>query len=177
MSSSGDPQANLRMECELIHKARMNWTDDMMRWRRISLPLCATIVSFFIVINLELWSVGWFLGLCILLYWRRIEKHIDAQIVEFYPRILELEKELGMKFYSHYIFNNLNKQLPDAEATPEYLTDGAFNYSGLLKLTEKHGAKFVCKRGHNIHFWLVVGYFVIGVLAASVYYPLLFILN
>jgi len=173
MSSVENQQSNLRLEYELIHKIRMNWSDAMMRWRQISIPLCATIVSFFVLLNVKLWLLGWFVGLCILLYWRFIEKHIDTQIVGFYPRILELEKELGMNFYSHYIFNNLNRRFPKAKSILEYLPDGTFNHSGLLELAREHGSEFVGRRGHSVHFWLVVGYSITGVLAAIVYYPLL----
>ena len=170
MSSVGNQRSNLRLEYELIHKIRINWSDAMMRWRQISLPLCATIVSFFVLLNVKLWLLGWFLGLCVLLYWRFIEKHIDTQIVEFYPRILELERQLGMEFYSHYIFNNLNRRLPKAASISEYLPDGTFNHDGLLSLAREHGTKFVGRRGYNVHFWLVVGYSIAGVVAAIIYY-------
>ena len=78
-----------------------------------------------------------------------------------------------MNFYSHYIFNNRNRRLPKAKSMLEYLPDGTFNHSGLLQLAREHGSEFVGRRGHSVHFWLVVGYSITGVLAAIVYYPLL----
>ncbi len=100
VSSSSDPQSNARLEYDLIHRTRMAWSDQMMRWRHIALPLSAAIISFFILINIKLWLVGWFIGFGVLIYWRFLERHIDTQIAGFYVRIIELEKELGMRFYS-----------------------------------------------------------------------------
>ena len=128
---------NPRLEYELIHKARMHWSDHMMRWRQIVLPLCAAIISFFILVQPHLWWIGWFLGLFILLYWRAIERLIDIQIRGFYLRILELEKELSMTFYSHYTFSNLNPRYPNANTIREYLDDGSFNYDELINLARQ----------------------------------------
>ncbi len=175
VSSSSDPQANSRLEYDLIHRVRMAWSDSMMRWRHIAFPLSAAIVSFFILLDVKLWLVGWFIGLGVLIYWRLQEKHLDTQIVGLYVRIIELEKELGMRFYSHYIFNNRNRGLPNAENMQQYMQDGSFNYDGLLQLAEEHELRFVGPRGHNIHFWVVMTYVIAGVLAAIVYYP--FLLN
>jgi len=178
MSSNADSQANFRLEYDLIHRARMAWSDHMMRWRQIALPLSAAIVSFFILLNFKLWVVGWAIGLGVLVYWRLVEKDIDTQIAGFYVRIIELERELGMRFYSQYIFNNRNRQLPGAEDMQQYTQDGGFNYDGLLELAgdaEEQGLRFVGPRGHHLHRWAVIIYFIVGILAAVVYYP--FFLN
>ena len=174
MSSLGSQDSNLRLEYELVHRTRINISDAMMRWRQISFSLCAAILSFFVLLNVRLWALGWFVGLCVLLYWRFIEKHLDTQIVNLYPRILELERQLGMQFYSRYIFNNRNRQLPEAASISEYLSNGGFNHDGLLSLAKRHGTQFVAPRGHNIHDRFVLAYCIAGVVAAIVYYGLLF---
>ena len=170
VSSNSDSQANLRLEYELIHRVRMAWSESMMRWRQIALPLSAAIVSFFILFNVKIWVAGWIIGLVVLCYWRFIERHTDAQIAGFYVRIIELEKELGMRFYSQYIFNNRNRRLPNAENMQQNIQDGSFNYDGLLQLAREHGLRFVGPRGHNIHTWLICIYIILGILAAGIYY-------
>ena len=150
----------------------MNWSDHLMRWRQVVFPLCAVILSFFIALKPMLWAVGWFISLLILLYWRRIERHIDEQIVSSYPRIIQLERNLGMTFYSHYIYTNRNARLPDSQDMPEFLNDGTFNYQGVLDLIESaHELRrpFVNPRGHEFHFWLVAGYAILGSLALIVW--------
>lgn len=175
MVQPDDQRANARLEYDLLHRARMNWTDAMMRWRQIVLPLVAAVVSFFIVLSTEYWAVGWFIGGLILLYWRYCENEIDTQIVRFYPRILELEKGLGMTFYSRYIFNNRNTQLRDVASLSDVSSDASFNYDGLLEAATRHGKAFVGKRGHDWHNRAVLAYFVAGALGAALYYPLLLV--
>ena len=166
---TNDPQANHRLEYELAHRVCMNWSDSIMRWRQISIPLAVAIIAFFLVLDIKLWFFGWILGLLLLLYWWYIERRIDEQIVALYTRIIELEKEIGAGFYSQYIFNNLNRQLPEVEGMEEYLDDGTFNYDGLLQLANDYGRIFIDPRGQNIQLWIVSVYAALGIIAGIIH--------
>lgn len=172
MGSSDDIQVNHRLEYELIHKARISFSDAMIRWRQITLPLSAAIFSFFAGLRIDYWWVGWIVSMLLLIDWRYTERHIDQQIVGFYPRILQLEKELGMTFYSDYIFNNLNKNLCEAKRLQKYLPDGSFNHKELIELAKSHPRNFIGPRGHDILNRSVYVYFILGILACAIYFPI-----
>jgi hypothetical protein len=171
-----DSQTNLRLEYELIHKTRIAWSDIMMRWRQIVFPLVVSIISFFILFNIKFWLVGWLLGIGILIYWRLLEKHIDTQIIGFYSRLVEIEKSLEISFYSLYIFNNLNQDIPEVKNLL-FKVDGKVNYDGLLKLANEYRTNFVGNRSHELHNWVFWIYFSLGSFGAIIYYPLLLIFS
>lgn len=166
---ANDPQANQRLEYELAHRVCMNWADSIMRWRQILIPLAVAIIAFFLVLDIKLWFFGWILGLFLLLYWRYMERRIDGQIVALYPRIIELEKEIGARFYSQCIFNNLNRQLPEVEGMEQYLDDGTFNYDSLLGIIEEYGRRFIDPKNQNIQLWIVSVYATLGIIAGIIH--------
>ena len=52
---TNDETANPRLEYDLIHRTRMNWTDVMVRWRNIVIPL-----SFSLIPISGIWNGNWY---------------------------------------------------------------------------------------------------------------------
>jgi len=106
-------------EYEEIQRLRELWTRSMITWGQISIPLGAGISALFISQFPIFKKLGWgaqFLligvGLfsIIMIHWRLIAHRIDNQIVNFYPRMLELEKENGFEAHATYYFENLSER-------------------------------------------------------------------
>jgi len=115
-------------EYEHIQGLRKTWSELIMDWLRIMIPVGAAFDGLFSYFgktnNLHhSWVfpiVGWLLFVIPLITWRVVVHYIDRQIVDLYPRMLELEqqmppqKELPMQppWHTHatYYFNNLTQQ-------------------------------------------------------------------
>ena len=147
---------NQRLEYQLIQKERINMGDSMMVWRTVVIPLSVTLVGVLTGFSNQLWVIGWFLGMLLLIYWRFMERHIDEQIKELYPRIVTLECQLNMTFFSHYIWHNLKKET----RVPEFLNNGIYNYKGINDNIDKIGS-----RGHVFNDWFLLIYYLLGLSA------------
>jgi len=106
------------LEYRTLQERRMALHTQMNAWDQICLPLSMAIFSGF---SSAVWyifdfdnclaAVGSGAGIAFLLlvFWRRNVHIADAAIVELYPRILELEKELGLEFNLRYVFCHLRR--------------------------------------------------------------------
>ena len=165
MAADQQRQVNERLEYDLIHRVRMDWNNYMMRWRNIAVPLALTLIGIMAGLSdsekPNLWFIGWFLGILLLFYWRFIERHIDMNICGLYRRIVTLEQQLGMTFYSHYLWLSLRNRghVPQDK-------DGNFNYQGIIS-----NLKSIGSRGHLLHNVFLTIYYVLGVIT---FYSLLF---
>jgi len=106
-------------EYEQIQRLREIWSRTIMTWGQIFIPLGAAIIAFFAIQlpqfidrnwGFQFLLIGWFLFSICMFYWRWTVRHIDGQIVQLYPRMLELEKIQGMETQTSYYYNNLSKQ-------------------------------------------------------------------
>lgn len=107
------------VEYQEIQHLRDFWSRGMATREQIFIPLGAVIVSFFWTFYLTSPNnstriyfpiIGWVLFFAIMSYWRYLSDHVDQQIVGMYPRMLELEKDLGMEVQGSYYFGNLNRE-------------------------------------------------------------------
>ena len=163
-----DHEANLRTEYECIHNTRFNITRIMIGWRNILIGGAVALVPISAFASGKFgwwvgWWIGWGFGLVLPLVWLHIDKRIDRDIVRLYPRLLELEQRLGMRFYSTYIIHNLNESISNArELKRDLLCNNVINYDLLMELVRKNPEDFVGTRGRLINRLIVVAYSVVG---------------
>ena len=92
-------------EYKLIQELRELWSQAIMDWLRLMVPIGAVLFGLFSYIGyldelrkLSLvWLLpilGWGIFVTVLVTWRIVVCHIDKQIVGMYPRMLELEQGL-----------------------------------------------------------------------------------
>jgi len=173
-------------EYKEIQHLREIWSGGMGRWNQIFIPLSWAILALFITqlpkFKGENWGLqylitGWLLLFVFLVFWRRICHLIDRQIVNFYPRCLELEKDLSFEMQSSYFFNNLSsnaknflafqienmtcekiqnidyREFKDLTKEPNEL---------LLKVWDKYKQSSVTNRGHflidSLAAGIIIGY-------------------
>jgi hypothetical protein len=100
--------------------------------------------------------------------------HGDRQIVEMYPRLIELERHLGWVIHATYFYSNLRKRKPfkyiqselrvergslDNRNFRQYLNTCAGRrdpYQLLLDVWDKYGHQSVTSRGHIPQDWAVI---------------------
>lgn len=108
------------VEYQELQHLRDIWSKGMGAREQIFIPLGAAIVSFFVTVYLKSLDgsspdvkiyflfIGWALFSLIMFYWRYLSHIVDQQIVGMYPRMLELESQLGMEMQASYYYRNLN---------------------------------------------------------------------
>ena len=164
-------------EYKEIQGLRALWWRSIMTWGQIFIPLGAAIISFFITQLLNFvdrgWGspfllLGWALFTFCMVYWRWVAHNIDSQIVQMYPRMLELEKSLGMETQASYYYSNLHKRAKQQIAKRIGVQYGELkqmkyrdfvqkisakqinSYDLLLTVWDEFGPKSVTSRGHKL---------------------------
>jgi hypothetical protein len=171
-----------------IQELRKLWSGFIMDWMRVGIPVGGAIFGFFSYLaSLEqvkefgyswlLPLLGWLIFIIPTIMWRIMAHHIDRQIVEMYPRMLELERQLGWKIHATYFYDNLRVKKPkkfledtikkelkvqDFELKHlsyrqyEEKSGGRENaYEFLLKVWDKYGHRSETSRGHIPQDWAV----------------------
>ncbi len=159
-------------EYRYLQNLRESWARSITIWNQIFIPLGAGILAFFLSQIKNFGNsyyiflfLGWgFFSLC-LLYWRWVVHHIDKQIVNLYPRIIELEKELKIEIYTAYFYKNLSKRsikylseklkIPQSELRKKdfryfkKISQPTFNhYDLIIEVWDTYFFKSVSSRGH-----------------------------
>jgi len=191
---NNNTKKNLLDEYKEIQHLREIWTGSIRHWNQIFIPLSWAILALFITqfpkfkdyeLDLEYLIIGCIILSIFLIFWRMICHNIDEQIVNFYPRLLELEKNLDFEMQSSYFFNNLSNSAINflAFKTENINCEQMKNkdYIEFKNLTKKpkelllevwneYKHKSVNSRGHwlidLLAFGIIVGYwaiFIIGI--------------
>ena len=104
-----------------IQQLRELWSQGIMTWLRVMVPIGAGIFGLFAYIGqlgqIRTWPwaplfpfFGWCIFAIFMITWRFVVHHIDRQIVGMYPRMIELEQHLRMATNTRYYFNNLSER-------------------------------------------------------------------
>ncbi|MBA7564157.1 hypothetical protein ES708_05819 [subsurface metagenome] len=166
-------------EYKHIQELRELWSQNIMTWTRLIIPVGGVLFGFFSYIgqldtlrNIPyIWLlpvIGGTIFITAIVTWRVVVHHIDKQIVRMYPRMLELEEKLNWATHTRYYYYNLHKR------AKEYLADKLkigfgelkkLHYEGfeqeaqkiqetphslLLKVWDKYRHDSVTSRGHSI---------------------------
>lgn len=161
-------------EYQELQHLRDLWTHAIMTWAQIFIPLGIGIISLIIAqlhtfiesnLGFQFTFLGWLLYSATVAIWRVMARQIDGQIVQLYPRMLELEKEHKMEIQTRYFFNNLRKEAKKKLAklsegkdiqTKEWKYEdfrdraGTAFYDMLLLIWKQCGRKSVNSRGHFV---------------------------
>lgn len=108
-------------EYQHIQELRKLWSGAIMDWVRVGIPVGGALFGFFSYLpylqqirdfhcSWLLPLLGWLIFVIPMILWRVVAHHIDLQIVRMYPRMLELERELGWVTHATYYYNNLRRQ-------------------------------------------------------------------
>lgn len=186
--------SNYYNEYKEIQELRKLWTDSINKWNQIFIPLSFAVFSIFLALipdflkeedNMKYFIVliiGGILLSSFLGFWRKNCHRIDKEIVAFYPRLLELEKNLNFDLQSSYFFRHLSKsskeilikklgkKIEDLEKWDytkfkRIVTEKNINPKDLLlEIWESNHYYSVGSRGHDSHdlFAIVLssGYFI-----------------
>ena len=170
-------------EHQQIQDLRKMWSGFIMDWMKVGIPVGGALFGFFSYLPSKVPNFSWlpFLGWIIfvipIITWRVMAHLIDRQIVEMYPRIIELEQQLEWDIHASYIYYNLRHKEPrklledviKKEVKVNDFTIKEINYrqyqqkSGgrdnahkfLLKVWDKKGHQSVNSRGHTPQDWAV----------------------
>ena len=105
----------LKIEYDTIQKHRLNLTQIMIVWRSITLGAVVALPPFALYgemttpEDVNFYLPIWLLGFVLLVLWLILEIRLDKQIVELYPKIIKLEKQLGISHYTEYICRHMEK--------------------------------------------------------------------
>ncbi|WP_456400579.1 hypothetical protein [Persephonella sp.] len=159
-------------EYRYLQNLRESWARSITIWNQIFIPLGAGILAFFLSQIKNFGNsyyiflfLGWGIFSLCLLYWRWVVHHIDKQIVNLYPRIIELEKELKIEIYTAYFYKNLSKRsikylseklkIPQSELRKKdfryfkKISQPTFNhYDLIIEVWDTYFFKSVSSRGH-----------------------------
>jgi len=97
-----------------IEDLRKLHSQHMREWVRIGMPVGGALFGLFSFISIRedgcslLPLLGWIIFITPMITWRAVAYHIDKQIVDMYPQMLELEKRLKWVANTTYYFNNLS---------------------------------------------------------------------
>ncbi len=186
--ASNNQRANFRVEYECIQNQRLYLTNVMRTWRQIMIggalaliPLTAYASINFKGYGLLLWGEGVTFGLIILFIWMYIDSQLDRDILQLYPKIIQLEETLGLSFYSTYIIQNLRESKRTKHIVGQInraFKQDEIDYDGLLQLfsiSQDMPWEVVGSRGRNRHWLIVVAYFLLGIIGfvviANTLYP------
>jgi len=136
-------------EYKEVQRLRESWNNAISRWNQIFIPLTLGIVTLLLTqfpktdkeeLGQPYLIIGGLLLGFFLLWWRIACHSIDKQIINFYPRYLELEKLLRFHLQTSYYFNNLSKKAKNklAEILKEKISSKDFkkmNYRRFKDLT------------------------------------------
>lgn len=105
-------------EHEHIQRLRDLWSRSIMGWLNAMVPLGGGLFGLFSYLGQGtsvsrsyswlLPILGWLIFATVMITWRIAVRSIDQQIVAVYPRILELEQQLGWGTHAIYFYNNLS---------------------------------------------------------------------
>jgi hypothetical protein len=161
-------QGNLA-EYEQIRNLRGLWSGAIMDWMKVGVPVGGALFGFFSFLStttLDNWKyswllpiLGWLIFVIPMILWRVVAHHIDQQIVEMYPRMLELEEKLGWVTHATYYYHNLSckgkklvKQklgsLPRDYREYERTKKVGGSYQQMLDIWDSLGLKSMGSRGH-----------------------------
>ncbi len=170
-------------EYKQIQELRKLWSQAIMDWMRIIVPLGTALFGFFSYIGYldELrgrpfvWVlpiVGWIIFVAVMVTWRVAVYHMDKQIVRMYPRMLELEQRLKWVTHVSYYYYNLHKRarrflaqnLNMKDIDPNKVSYRKYEaikkdkdpYSLLLEVWDKYQHKSVTSRGHGVQNGVVI---------------------
>jgi hypothetical protein len=144
----------LRLEYETIQKFRLHLSSGIYRWNQILFPLALTLLGLSLIYSIENWFYGFLVSTLLLVFWKVICHYLDKEIVNLYPRIIELEEKLGFEFTSRYYQRHIrdNMELAAKEELP---------YKELIEHAKKK--KKISSRGHLIFDIFVASFIIVGI--------------
>jgi hypothetical protein len=183
-------------EYQQIQELRKMWSGYIMDWMRIGVPVGGVIFGLFSYLgqinNNGYWFLpilGWIIFVIPMIMWRIMAHHIDRNIVEMYPRMLELEGQLEWEIHATYCYNNLRKSRLRKSLEDILKHEGKFENSGLehlnyrqykeicggrenaykilLRVCDKYGHSSFTSRGHVPQDWAVVFIGLVTLILAS----------
>jgi len=171
-------------EYKHIQELRRLWSQFIMDWMRIGVPVGGAFFGFFSYLGQVTFSgesyswllpiLGWSLFIKPMIMWRVVTHHIDRQIVEMYPRMLELERRLRWVSNTTYFYNNLRGRSRRLLENRLGVENGWLNnrnyrqfrqecerrrrnpYNLLLDIWDERGHRSVTSRGHIPQDYAVV---------------------
>lgn len=97
------------VEYRVLQKFRLEWSMMGHRWGYIFVPLCGTILGITWSFSRENLFIGILITLALMCFWRYMHHYVDDAIKNLYPRIVEIEEELGMMFTRRYLTQEMRK--------------------------------------------------------------------
>jgi hypothetical protein len=168
-----------------IQEIRKMWSGAIMDWMKVGIPVGGAIFGLFSYLSslgqfkesCSSWLplLGWVIFIIPIVIWRFMAHHIDRNIVDMYPRILELEHKLQWDIHAPYVYYNLRNRKPrkylesiikektkDQKSTLKDLSykkyvekskDRDNAYKSLLEVFDKYKDRSVTSRSHIPQDW------------------------
>jgi len=99
----------LLAEYQVLQKFRLEWSMMGHRWGYYLVPLCGTILWITWNFSRANLFVGILMTLALLCFWRYLHHYYDDSIKKLYPRIVEIEEEMNMRFTRRYLTKHMEK--------------------------------------------------------------------
>jgi len=108
----------IKDEYDVFFQYRKIFSAYVLGWEKLFIPLSAVIIIIFVSVGTTLDNatrdgfmiIGWIILSFYLFYWRWLANKLDNAIVDMYPRMIKLEKELGWEFTSQHYYGRLNDE-------------------------------------------------------------------
>lgn len=178
MNTTNNTLIIAKNEYKEIQRLRELWSNALIRWTQIFIPLSFAVVSIFLTLfptfineggkirYLVVLIIGGLLLIFFLYFWRQNCHRLDKEIAALYPRLLELEQSLGFELQSSYFFNHLSYPAKNVLASligkncdelnemdyrdfKESITNNP--QEKLLEVWKKYKHNSVTSRGHDSH--------------------------